>query len=68
MGSFSPIHWLILVVELVLFVAGLVAIVRILRRLGYSGWWVLLLFVPIANIIGVWNLSKADWPAVSARE
>ena len=64
MHLFSPIHWVISLIELALFVVAVVACVRILRRLGYSGWWVLLGFVPIGNVIGLWQLSKADWPAV----
>jgi len=49
---------------LALVVAKIVAIIRILRRLGFSPWWVLLAFVPIANVIGLWNLSKMPWQAV----
>jgi uncharacterized membrane protein YhaH (DUF805 family) len=64
MGALSPIHLVILIIELALFVFGIVALVRILRRLGYSGWWLLLMFVPIANVVGLWKLSKATWPAV----
>ena len=64
MGSLSPIHWLVLVIEIGLLIAGIIASVRILRRLGYSGWWFLLTFVPIGNIIGIWMLSKADWPVL----
>jgi uncharacterized membrane protein YhaH (DUF805 family) len=41
-----------------------VPVVKILRRTGHSGWWVLLYFVPIANIIGLWVFAFAHWPAL----
>ena len=65
MGVFSPIHSLIFLIELVIFIVGLVAGGRILRRLGYSPWWVLLALVPIANVVGLWMLSSAVWPNVT---
>ena len=37
------------------------SVVRILHRLGYSGWWAWMLFFwPI----GLWMLARADWPAM----
>jgi hypothetical protein len=39
-------------------------IVRILKRVGYSAWWVILAFIPIANLIGLWVLSFVEWPNV----
>lgn len=41
---------------------------RILKRIGFSGWWVLLSFVPIANIIGLWILATTQWPRDNARQ
>lgn len=41
--------------------------VRILHKAGYSGWWSLLLMVPIANIVMMWVFAFADWPALRAR-
>jgi uncharacterized membrane protein YhaH (DUF805 family) len=48
MGSLSIMHWLV-----VLIIAGVYVIpaVKILRQAGYSGWWVLISFVPFGNII-----------------
>ena len=67
MRLFGPIHWLILLIELAVFVAGLIATTRILRRMGFSPWWVLLGFVPIANIVGLWMLSTAPWPKLESQ-
>jgi hypothetical protein len=43
---------------------GIMGLVRILRRMGYSGYWVLVLFVPLIPAYAVWRLSKAKWPAI----
>lgn len=67
MGTFSIVHWLILILYIIMIVAYFVAIVRILRRAGYSGWWSLLSLIPVANVIGLWQFSKAPWPGVETR-
>jgi predicted PurR-regulated permease PerM len=36
--------------------------VRILRKAGYSGWWVLVGAVPVVNVVMVWVFAFADWP------
>jgi uncharacterized membrane protein YhaH (DUF805 family) len=60
MTEYSPIHWLI-----VLIIVGLlVPIYRILQRVGFSGWWCLLFFVPFGNFIGLWILAFKRWPAL----
>ena len=55
----SIFHWLV-----VLGYAFLVCfpIARILRRLGYSGWWSLLAIVPLVNLVAVWILAFGRWP------
>jgi multisubunit Na+/H+ antiporter MnhE subunit len=34
----------------------------ILKRLGYSEWWALLIFIPGGVLIGLWVLAYANWP------
>ena len=68
MGSMSIWHWIIMLLYIGMIVAYFVALVRILNRMGYSGWWALLTFVPIRNIIGLWSLSKARWPGMDAKK
>jgi RsiW-degrading membrane proteinase PrsW (M82 family) len=34
----------------------------ILRKMGYSGWWVLVNYLPLGTIIGLWLLATANWP------
>jgi len=62
-GSFSPLHLLILL----LFVPMMIVLtiwptVIILRRMGYSGWWAALKFAPFGTIIGLWILAQSRWP------
>jgi hypothetical protein len=61
MGGFSLVH--LIIVLLVLFVF-LFPMATILRKAGYSGWWVLLWFVPLGNLVGLWIFAFADWPAL----
>lgn len=39
--------------------------VRILHKAGYKGWWVILMFVPIVNLIMIWVFAFAKWPALA---
>lgn len=43
---------------------GIIGLVRIIQRMGYSGYWVLILFVPFVSAYAIWRLSKAKWPAI----
>ena len=46
MGSLSIMHSLVLIIASVYVIPA----VKILRQAGYSGWWVLISFVPFGNI------------------
>ena len=39
---------------------------RILRRMGYSGWWMVIAFVPIANLLALWGVAYSRWPALES--
>lgn len=47
---------------LAMFVVTIWASVRILNRIGHSGWWVLASFVPVLNIALIWVLALQRWP------
>jgi hypothetical protein len=49
---------------LVLLTVPMVMIARVLRRAGYSPWWVLLMLVPLVNLVALWVFAYARWPAV----
>jgi uncharacterized membrane protein YhaH (DUF805 family) len=59
--AFSIVNLVIIAIVLVIY---LVPIVMILRKAGYSGWWCLILFVPIVNIIMLWVFAFAKWPSL----
>lgn len=59
MGTFSIWHWI--VVGVALFVLGYPT-ARILRRLGFSRWWIMVALIPYANVAGLWALAFVKWP------
>ncbi|MFM0554586.1 hypothetical protein P0D69_26945 [Paraburkholderia sediminicola] len=61
MGQLSILHWLLLLAITVLFIYPYV---RVIKRAGFSGWWILTMFVPIMNLIMIWVFAFAKWPAV----
>lgn len=52
------------VVSLVIAAFFIWCYVRIIRRAGYSGWWVLILLVPVVNFIMVWVFAFSTWPVL----
>ncbi len=59
MYGYGPTHWLwfVVLIAVVIYPAG-----RILRRIGFSPLWSILIFVPLVNLIALWILAFADWP------
>jgi hypothetical protein len=60
MGTMSIWHWAILILYFV--ILG-VPVARILGRVGLSRWWVLVVFLPLLNLVGLWLLAFVRWPA-----
>jgi len=51
-------------------VAGVIAFsvwlnIRILNKAGYSGWWSIVLFIPLVNIIMIWVFAFSKWPKLN---
>jgi uncharacterized membrane protein YhaH (DUF805 family) len=61
MESFPPSLWIAMVLALSFEMLLVAAMVRILHRTGFSGWWALLVFVPFVNILAFWVFSRARW-------
>ena len=59
MGSLSIWHWIVVLVGLVVW---LVPAAKIVSKAGYSGWWCLLLLIPLVNIVVYWVFAFAQWP------
>jgi uncharacterized membrane protein YhaH (DUF805 family) len=64
MGYFSLWHWVILLIPLAIAVFVIWMSARVLRKAGYSGWWVLVMIVPVVNLIMLWVFAFSDWPAL----
>ena len=63
MWEYGIIHWLLftVIVLVIIYPIG-----RILRRLGFSPFWSVLVFIPLANLLSLWILAFSEWP--SARD
>ncbi len=65
MGVLALWHWLILLAIIGFFVW---IYARIVRKAGFSGWWSLIIFVPLVNIAMIWVFAFVDWPAAAGKE
>jgi hypothetical protein len=63
MGVLSIAHWIVISIIFVIYVAP---VVKILQRAGFSGWWVIVGLIPVANIVGLWVFAFTEWPALAA--
>jgi hypothetical protein len=64
MGSFSLMHWVAVILFALIY--G-VPVFMIIRKAGFSGWWVLLTLVPLANLIMLWIFAFVRWPVQDGR-
>lgn len=42
-----------------------IAIIRVIQRAGFSGWWALIIFVPILNMLALWYFGFGRWPILN---
>jgi uncharacterized membrane protein YhaH (DUF805 family) len=64
MAGMSIFHWVIVIAVLVLY---FIPVVKILNKAGYSGWWSLVILIPLVNIIMFYVFAFADWPALRGK-
>ncbi|MFC3033387.1 hypothetical protein ACFOEE_12740 [Pseudoalteromonas fenneropenaei] len=57
--------WQLLII-LIIVLIPLLLFRPIAKKAGYSGWWALIMLVPIVNLIIVWVFAFAKWPAEKA--
>jgi uncharacterized membrane protein YhaH (DUF805 family) len=57
----------IVIIYLAVAVLMIVATVKVLSKAGYSGWWVLIGLVPVANVVMYVVFAFSDWPALRGR-
>jgi uncharacterized membrane protein YhaH (DUF805 family) len=58
----TPISLSTLIVFIIAIAIVAVPLVRILRKAGFSGWWSILYFIPLVNIVGIYLFAYKDWP------
>jgi uncharacterized membrane protein YhaH (DUF805 family) len=61
-GALSIWHLFIALIWVALMVPTVWAYVRIAQKAGYSGWNVVWLFIPIANIVAFFMFAFGRWP------
>jgi len=61
-AGFAAFTGIFLIVELFLVVIAIVAWVKIVSKAGYSGWWVLIGFVPLVGAIMFLVFAFSKWP------
>jgi hypothetical protein len=59
MNTYSPFQWAVGLVGFLIFV---IPAVKILKKAGFSGWWVIASFIPFVNVIMFWVFAFARWP------
>jgi hypothetical protein len=57
----SPLVMLFIILLIVVF-----PVFRIIKRTGHSGWWTLVMFFPLLNLVGLWLLAFSRWPALDS--
>jgi len=57
--SFSFVPFIIFIVFAAVM---MIPYVKIIQKAGYSGWWVLVMLVPIVNFIMLWVFAFVRWP------
>lgn len=65
-GDISIWQLLIILIILIIVLIPLLLFRSIAKKAGYSGWWALVMILPIVNIIMVWVFAFAKWPAEKA--
>jgi len=52
----------VIIIGIAFWLVFVIAYIKIITRAGYSGWWVLIIIVPIANIVMLLIFAYKEWP------
>jgi len=52
----------VIIIGIAIWLVFVIAYIKIITRAGYSGWWVLIIIVPIANIVMLLIFAYKEWP------
>jgi hypothetical protein len=61
-GLFAGLGIAIVLIYLAVAVLGFIAAVKVVTKAGYSGWWVLIAFVPLVGSVFVLIFAFSTWP------
>jgi hypothetical protein len=53
---------ILLFVYLVFAVVGLIAAIKVITKAGYSGWWILITFIPFVGFVFMLIFAFSKWP------
>jgi len=53
-----------LLILLIMFAIVVVPFVRIFQKAGRTGWWAVLMLIPLVNLIVLWIFAFSRWPAL----
>jgi uncharacterized membrane protein YhaH (DUF805 family) len=67
-GDFAALGAVPLVIGLVLFIVNLIGTILIIKKAGYSGWWILIGLVPVVNYVFFLIFAFAKWPVLKELE
>jgi uncharacterized membrane protein YhaH (DUF805 family) len=68
MDHLPVFHFILLLLVFIGFlILYFVPIVKILQKAGYSGWWSLIILVPVVNIIMFYVFAFSTWPVLRGR-
>ncbi len=51
---------------LIIVIIALIIFALIVKKAGYSGWWALMILIPVINLAMIWVFAFAEWPAEKA--
>lgn len=51
------------ILALLLIVIPILLFAPIAKKAGYSGWWSLLMIIPLVNLVMIWVFAFVKWPA-----
>jgi uncharacterized membrane protein YhaH (DUF805 family) len=61
-SGLPAVFYVFIALYVVLVIVFVWAYVRIIRRAGYSGWWVLIGLVPFVNVVMFLVFAFKEWP------
>ena len=60
--------WQIIIILLIILIILIPLLIfrPIAKKAGYSGWWALVMVIPLVNLIMIWVFAFAKWPVEKA--